>query len=161
MILKRKTVRLAKIGEIGVIKPSIIEAMKSTEYYSKHSVVANIGDKTIEKRMLSSNLKKANSKVLLADAELVYILKSPIFDGLLEVVPLCFNNDAFTALAVQRVFYGKKNTFYIPEGSIQSISSEGITNVISRYGDVAQSLISRLMKEEYFFNQPNFSWVNN
>ena len=140
MILKRRETKSPIIGGFGTIKKVVTDKIKNTSCYQ---------------------IKKAGNKFQIADSQAIYILNKPgRFKGLVEIIPLSIDGDAYNSAKELRNVVDKGKSFFIPLNALSYITSADAMNIMnSNYRkDVFVEYIGRVIKSSVYYGEEKFSW---
>ena len=157
MILKRKQLKAANVGDMATINHKALTKMRHMPGYKSESVSNYCLEMFLpihRKNLRKSNI--GNNKVFLCDAKLVYINKKSIFgDDIVEVVPLKIIQDDYN-YAMKHLAKEKKLTFLINKNALDYANRNVVQKVLdsmnSRVADQAERIIQTYVN-------PNFSWA--
>lgn len=155
MILKRKQLKEAEVGDVATINYKALVKMYNRPEYTDQS--ASHYCRNLDNAIRSRHLRKSNSKnnkIFLCDSELVYVNKNSIFGSdLVEVVPLKIRQDDFLYALDHLMKSKSKGVFLIPKNSLCYAGNSTIENAFA--SNNVKDRIKNIIKTNI---NPNFSW---
>tara|TARA_R110000796_G_scaffold182333_1_gene298882 strand:+ start:769 stop:1233 length:465 start_codon:yes stop_codon:yes gene_type:complete len=151
-MFKRKEARPVGVGDLCAIDINIVDRIKGLDAYKLKSTsrFANNTGHLISERMF----RNFDKTLMFADVRLFYIKKKSIFDGLLEVVPLFYDDNRNGTLA--RNSMNRNKTMLVHSSSLTQVSGNYVQNVRYTHSpDLGNRLLSGL---EINHGVKNFSW---
>lgn len=163
MILKRKQLRPAGVGDLCVIKPDVLKNIWKDESYKKTSLVhhaeINKGELDSNNRVTRRILRSKKDKMLtIGDAKLVVITKNSIFKDYINVAIVCFRKDSLHGLLVREELSKNKNRL-IHKSCLRLASAQEVIDIKDMYSYKAQEYFENLLVEKGRYCLNNFKWV--
>lgn len=151
MIFKRKQAKPVEIGDICEINSNVILEMKNEKRYENSiSLYAqNRGE------YIGVHYAKTASRVLMADAELLYVVGDSVFKGIVKVLPLKINSDSANGYACIRKL--QDGVMFM---NLDSLSIVG-NSKISQFADFMSPSFNMKIKNKILeISGSEFSWIN-
>tara|TARA_R110002051_G_C8650453_1_gene487499 strand:+ start:301 stop:765 length:465 start_codon:yes stop_codon:yes gene_type:complete len=151
-MFKRKQAKPVNIGDLCAIDINIVDKIKKSSQYlfTSSSNYAKTGGYIISERLF----KKFDRKLIFADVKLFYVKKNSIFDGIVEVVPLFYDDSRNGYLA--RRSMNKNTVMLVSKKSLVPVSNAQVIDVRYDHNPALSAKLEIMLTNSH--GVKDFSW---
>jgi len=154
MKFKRKKTKPASVGTFATITPNALNNFSTKDSYLENSLsyLCELEGMEITRR----KIKHEKAKVLINDADLLFVSRETPFENIVEVQPLSIKRDSRYGDGIIDILKRKKKRpFLMRVDSLNYVSSESAQSTLLHYTEGVKNIINGILLES---TNNKFTW---